>query len=111
MFEQLVRKLKEKFNDQLIILLFGSRGRGDHSVISDFDVLCIIPNEISEDENSELRQLSLRHSTDLFIYSISQIADLIKNHNSILLMGFSEGKVIFDGLDKYAELYEKVVRK
>lgn len=39
--KRIVRSIKEVYGEDITIILFGSRARGDHSLKSDFDVLVI----------------------------------------------------------------------
>ncbi len=38
---RIVRSIREVYGDNVTIILFGSRARGDHSLKSDFDILVI----------------------------------------------------------------------
>ncbi len=58
------------------IWLFGSRARGDNAPRSDWDILAVIPDEVSIDERvRNLVQRLARERVDLFVVSRTEFAD------------------------------------
>jgi len=114
-FNDLVDLIKNKFMNKIIIILFGSRAKNYSHLMSDYDILIIYDNENSEIKKiipeldfNKLRKLAYSNSTDLFIYDINMISELLEQKNTIILDAFYEGKLIFDGLNLYSKLKDQV---
>ena len=83
----------KKSGDPLVIL-FGSRARGDHTPLSDFDLL-VISDEKPPEAPSFIQ---------LFWFSREEVERRIRDFDTILIDALIEGKVLYDGRGEYSRL-------
>ena len=93
---ELKQFLKKYSSEKVLIILFGSRSRGDHNILSDFDIVFISENEIEEPK--------IDFPCDLFMYTIAEVFELLKTDNFIVKNALSNGQILLDNLDKTGEL-------
>jgi len=86
-----------------LVVLFGSRGRGDYRGDSDWDILVVI-----KDKSSVPRPYL---PVDLFIYTPNEVFEEIKKFNTIVIDAILEGKVLADNINIYSELKKLVMNE
>ncbi len=84
-FRQLLRELCGA--GELLIVLFGSRARGDSTPASDYDLL-IVSNKAGR------RGVEVRWPAQLFRYSLEEARRRLEEGDTILLDALTEGKLL-----------------
>ncbi|MBD3190294.1 MAG: hypothetical protein GF308_06605 [Candidatus Heimdallarchaeota archaeon] len=101
--DQWDRKLKEfilkNSSKKVLIILFGSRARNKHHLLSDYDIL-IISNEDDLHPDVEF-------PCDIFVYTYKEAESQLKQGNTILLDAFLEGKFLVNNLKKTNSLKQQ----
>lgn len=92
-------KVKDEY-DKILVILFGSRARGDYSAFSDTDILIVLDSYGMDDLR---RILSIAYGSDLISPEIhlfsKQYALENFERNTVLLDAVYEGKVLIDTLN------------
>ncbi len=92
---RIVRSIREVYGDNVTIILFGSRARGDHSLKSDFDILVI-----TESPGDILGNIiKIRKNLGRKIFAIDIV--VIKPEdmtNSVIKRMMENIRVLYDGL-------------
>ena len=106
--EKFVDSVK-RFYGKVLIILFGSRARGEYSAYSDTDILIVLENYNEEDLR---RLLSLAYKFDLISPEIHLFdKQYVLNNfeeNTVLLDAVYEGTVLFDSLGIVEELKRRL---
>lgn len=105
--------------DRVLVILFGSRCRGDYELYSDTDILIIIDDEV--DYSSVLEEIVYKAreysvpSPEIHLYSYRDVVSEIESGNTVLIDAFLEGELLLDSIGSYDVLREKareyIVRK
>lgn len=98
-FEEFVEWAKKSFQGRLTLILFGSRARGDQSMLSDYDVLAICEGDVFE----ALRERAPT-GVQLFHLSPRRIEEEVGGFNTIVIDAALEGRVVYDGLGVWERL-------
>jgi len=100
---QIVKIIVREVNPELI-LLFGSRGRGDHRLYSDLDLLIIEREPFSiqrsrRKETSRIRRALWKFfiPIDILVYAKDELDEWEKSLNHILGRAVREGRVLYEG--------------
>jgi len=108
--KRFVTEVEEKYNN-VTIILFGSRARGDYSALSDTDILVILEKasiEILEDI------LSIAYKSDLIAPEIHLFEKewVLENFekNTVLLDAIYEGIVLIDNLRIIKQLKDRLAQ-
>lgn len=88
--------LKEAKRHEVTIILFGSRARGNHTLISDYDLLIIHVGD-------ELKRKGL--TLNVFNVELEELRNTISS-SPLLLAAILEGRVLIDNLNVEDELKE-----
>lgn len=111
-FYQKIKTLSKKWNSNLqlfidsyssesvLIILFGSRSRDNHNLLSDYDIVMITENKIDKP--------IVDFPCDLFVYSLTEAIELLKQDNFILKNALLNGKILIDNIKKSSELQSLV---
>jgi predicted nucleotidyltransferase len=100
-FEEFVERLNR---EKVCLILFGSRAKGKDNLLSDFDLLIITREK--EDLTS-----SIDFPSDVFRYTFEECLKEIGKKNTVLLDAFTQGKLIFDNINVFDYLSNKVKRE
>ena len=96
-FLKAINKLKGK---KVLVILFGSRAKGESNYLSDFDVLIVGDGTIDLD------------FVDVFKFeSVEEVKKGIDELNSIILDALVEGNVLIDNLNVFRELRDYALRR
>ncbi|MEM1573354.1 MAG: nucleotidyltransferase domain-containing protein [Candidatus Methanomethylicaceae archaeon] len=110
-----VKKILEKFHVDVIIL-FGSRARGDYKPWSDYDIL-IIANfrEKYLDRIAEILELlnEIKITIEPHPYTLKEAIEMLKKGNPIIVDAISEGLILYEGegLKELLKVYEELLKK
>ncbi len=99
-FPEAVQKIADALRPQQIIL-FGSRARGDAGVDSDYDLLIVVDDEITE---NSLRLAGRAHnavgdrnfSLDVVVYRRSDFELSLHDQSDVVCHAVNDGKVIYE---------------
>lgn len=112
---RVVKILSECFRLHVVIL-FGSRARGDFKPWSDYDLLIVA--EFEEKYVDRIRTiLELLGDIELNIephpYTLREAIEMLKRGNPIIVNAISEGIVLYrgEGYSALEELYRKLIEK
>ncbi|MDH5806808.1 MAG: nucleotidyltransferase domain-containing protein [Candidatus Methanomethylicaceae archaeon] len=112
---KVVKKILEKFHVDVIIL-FGSRARGDYKPWSDYDIL-IIANfkEKYLDRIAEILELlnEIKITIEPHPYTLKEAIEMLKKGNPIIVDAISEGLILYEGegLKELLKVYEELLKK
>lgn len=87
--------------EQYTVILFGSRARGDYRPDSDWDILVI----------GEEKPVEPLLPINIFHVKPGELADHIKNFNTIVIDAFYEGKPICDKNNIYMRYREETMKE
>ncbi len=116
LLQEVVRRLVAKANAKVIIL-FGSRARGDWGPWSDYDLLII--GEFREKYLDRIGKiLELIEDIPLPIephpYTLEEALDMLRKGNPLIVDALEEGKILYTDknyLDKLLQLYQELKRR
>jgi len=106
-FQSYVSKLG---GERVTLILFGSRARGGHTALSDYDLLVIKENE---DIRVKPHEVEPRVDASVFDITAAQLEEMMYWH-SVVVAAPLEGRIILDNLGLAArlqELREKALRE
>jgi len=92
---RIVRSIREVYGDNVTIILFGSRARGDHSLKSDFDILVITESPGDILGNIIKIRKSLGRKTFAIDIVVIKPEDMA---NSVIKRMMENIRVLYDGL-------------
>ncbi|MCS6784866.1 MAG: nucleotidyltransferase domain-containing protein [Candidatus Caldarchaeum sp.] len=103
--EHLSREKDEKFRtiveglcrESLLVVLFGSRARGEETPLSDYDLLVVKTRREGE-------RLVIRWPAQLFVFGLSEIHDEVENLNTVVLDALTEGKLLCGNRETFEKL-------
>ncbi|PUA34274.1 MAG: hypothetical protein B9J98_00015 [Candidatus Terraquivivens tikiterensis] len=87
--------------DSLLVILFGSRARGEATPVSDYDLLAVKQEHIGD-------RLIIRWPAQIFAYSIDEVDKEIENLNTIVLDALVEGVLLCGDRLLFQKLRNKV---
>jgi predicted nucleotidyltransferase len=100
-YKEIVRIVVSEIDPEKIIL-FGSRGRGDHKPDADLDLLVIDNKQFSKDRGRLFLRTKLRRALsginvpkDILLYNSDEVEHWKNYHNHILFTCVSEGKLLY----------------
>lgn len=82
--------------DALLVVLFGSRARGDATAASDYDLLVVV--------HGSRKGLQLEWPAQIFVFGLDIIRDEIRNMNTIVIDALIEGELICGDETLFKEL-------
>lgn len=89
--------LNEFSSKKVLIILFGSRSRKNHNLLSDYDIVIISEEEITEPV--------LDLPSDLFIFTINEAIQLLRKDNFIVKNALLNGQILINNIEKTNELF------
>lgn len=95
---KIIYKLNKKY-DSKIVILFGSRARGNEKITSDFDIM-IISDKTAKKVKSEFIEGFL---VSIFQLSKSEFKKRLQRKNPLILNIYNEGKIL-KGVKEYEKL-------
>ena len=85
------------------VILFGSRGRGDHRADSDVDLIVVETEPFGPERSRHREMVRLYHAlagfvvpTDVLVYSHDDVEYWRDSLNHVLARALREGKVLYD---------------
>ncbi len=111
-FYRKIKTLSKKWNSNLqlfldsfsgqevLIILFGSRSRNEHNLLSDYDIVMITEKTIEKP--------IMDFPCDLFVYTLTEAIELLKQDNFILKNALLNGQILIDNIKKSSELQSLV---
>ena len=100
-YDEIVRIVVTEIDPEKIIL-FGSRGRGDHQPDADLDLLIIDKKQFSKNRGRYHLRSKLRRALskinvpkDILLYNSDEVEHWKNYHNHILFTCVSEGKLLY----------------
>lgn len=102
---ELAREKEERFRrileglcrDSLLVVLFGSRARGEETPLSDYDLL-VVKREREGD------RFSIEWPAQLFVFGLSEMREEIANLNAVVLDALTEGKLLCGDIEVFEAL-------
>jgi len=116
LLQEVVRRLVVKANAKVVIL-FGSRARGDWGPWSDYDLLII--GEFKEkylDRVGKILELieDIPLPVEPHPYTLEEALDMLRKGNPLIVDALEEGKILYadkNYLDKLLQLYNELKRR
>jgi len=109
-FRRFIEDARRMFPRQLTLILFGSRARGEQTMLSDYDLLAICDAQVYE-KLLETRPIGVQ----LFHIDPGSLEGEMRRFNTILVDAALEGKPMHDGLGVWGLLrrmaWEEVRRR
>jgi predicted nucleotidyltransferase len=92
-----IEELRLRFcEDALLVVLFGSRARGDATAVSDYDFLVVV--------EGVRKEFLLEWPAQIFIFGLDIIGDEIRSMNTIVIDALIEGKLICGDVKLFKDL-------
>ncbi|MCS7129694.1 MAG: nucleotidyltransferase domain-containing protein [Candidatus Caldarchaeum sp.] len=88
--------------DSLLVVLFGSRARGEDYPLSDFDLL-VVRKEYTGD------RLVINWPAQIFSYSLAEVRAELAGFNPVVLDALTEGKLVCGDEKLYEQLRREAV--
>jgi len=115
LLEEAVRRIVVELNAKLVIL-FGSRARGDWKPWSDYDLLVIADfRERYLDRISRILEVikDIPLPIEPHPYTLEEAMEMLRRGNPIIVDALEEGRVLHSsgGLERLLELYEDLKRR
>ncbi len=98
--KHIIRSIRKVYGDNITIILFGSRARGDHSLRSDFDILVITetPGDILENIVRIRRSIGKKtFAIDIIVIKPEDIT------NPVIERMMKNMRVLYDGLGVFSK--------
>ncbi len=101
-FRKALNKIISKLNEEVTIILFGSRATGNHMIGSDFDILVISDKftdmNIFDRLNMLLKDLPLTLKIQIIPLTTKEYKKALKDKSIIVSEALEKGKILYDGL-------------
>lgn len=98
-FKEYVSYLCER---DYMVILFGSRARGDYKIYSDYDLLIV---------GEEMPKFPPTDAIEIHFVKKEKLEDKIREFNTIVIDAFYEGKLLCDKLNIYEDNKRKVLER
>jgi len=113
LFKDMIEKIQEEIELKALIL-FGSRGRGDNTKFSDYDIFII--GDFSENYFQRVRNVldfTPDVSVDIFCYTPEEFDEMFNSYKLIAIDAIGEGIVLFgeEFINPYKEKHADFVRR
>ena len=113
LFKDMIEKIQEKIELKALIL-FGSRGRGENTEFSDYDIFII--GNFSENYFQRVRNVldfTPDVSVDVFCYTSEEFDEMFNSYKLIAIDAIGEGIVLFgeEFIRPYMEKHADFIRR